>query len=415
MKGVKKLIRERASAGEHVSEGTFSLDPEKAMLKLAKFGLDSPESVVLRLIQEFYKAGFGRLQISLGRDFVALEFTDVDDHTLELSDLGGKVELETATLPTVLWSSVFNGFESGTVVNRHKGWRFTEEGFVSVENSKGKPGTVKVELQRQRIQGFWPRLKAFVSGRCLEHKMFTEKLVYCPNPVILDGRELTSHERPECNCLIELFLEGPSGLKTVALSRPVERAYRFQAVERSISTGSWSWKTYMSVRRACRFGRQRKKKDVLLAHFWVPCTRWGKGRIVFVSDGVIVGAVQPDFPLPVFGVVSAHELSLDLSKLGLIHNDKLEKYMAYVLKILEKSARRIKAKDAPQTVISLLRVAGFLKDEKKKKGSKRTKPRSGMLPDPRLMGRQPHQFDHKRADLDFQTQRRHLRSTGRFK
>lgn len=84
--GVEDLLGRYRAAGEQDSSGSFTLDPKKAMERLAKFALPNPHDWVLKVIQSLHRSGASRIEVEAGinkvrvlSDRVPKGFDSMDD------------------------------------------------------------------------------------------------------------------------------------------------------------------------------------------------------------------------------------------------------------------------------------------------------------------------------------------------
>lgn len=173
--------------------------------------------------------------------------------------------------------------------------------------------------------------------------------------------------------------------------------------------------------------RSNRRGPVVLAHLWVSL---GKQRrdVDLVANGVRVGKLMLDFPLPVGGVVSTAGLDRDISGLEVADNAKQRRLSRYLTEVLRRELARLAARTDLPKIEKLLQKAGIVA-RLSNSTKKATELRDTLFTwhDPSIAASQP-QVKKKRSRrgsdqdklfkqsrADFNVQRRSLRDRGRFK
>lgn len=437
MKRLERFIDGHRKEGELLEQGGFTLCPEEALRKIASFGLESPEKALLRLVQLAVADGCSRMHIGIGRGKVTLRFENAPQLAARVTELPQEVDLQANNLGLVLLAALHSGFAEGKIVSGSAAWRFQHDRFEPLSSERAEQhNQVTLELQHGASVGFWKRLKDLLRARCLDYLLLREKLLHCPIAIRLDGRLLSEDPRPSKKLLFELVLFAPAEIRQDAVPSLSKRTYRL-----SLPNGGAQylgpWKTYAVCRRPAdpkRFGgsyegsRSNRRGQVVLAHLWVPLGKL-RPNVALVANGVQVGKLPLDFPLPVGGVVSAAGLDKDLSGLEVADNEKLRRLSRYLAEVLWRELARMGARSDLPKVEALLQKAGIV-PRLSQVTSKAGEVRKALfhVHDPSVTASQPQVKKKRRTSrvseqdqpfkqsrADFNVQRRSLRDRGRFK
>ena len=418
MKSVDRLLQASRSEGALKGEGTFSLSTDRAVAKLSRYGLDGPEKGLLRLVQVAQIAGCLRLYITLDRSTLTIVFEGIPRENLSLATLKRDLNLDANNFPLALLACLHSGFESGRVEDTETAWMIDQEGFRRADPAEPIEG-LTVTLKRQAPSGFWERLRALLRRRCLDQAMLQSALRHNPLPLLLDGAFLLPDLRPRSKLLYELFLEGPKSLIRQSISRPEIRSFRFWRDGEMKEESRGAWRTFKIEHLGARlshfvgeksgtYRRKSGRRSALLAHLWVlTSSKESGGHLTLVADGVVVGEARCEFPLPFQAVVSASGLDRDLSGLGVIHNEKLERFQNYLTKVLTKRLRNLKHHKLPESLKQLLMSRGFLK------GKKRLRSRTLPGPGSAVYAPRPPKYDPRSDRSQYLTMKR--RAKNRFR
>lgn len=328
-RGVRDFVENQKSDGELESGGEFTLNPEAALEKLARFGLDSPEKAILRLIQFAVKSEPSKLKVLLGRD--SLELHVRYRETVPELGLDGEISYRNDSLPLLLLSCLHSGYEGGWICHYESGWKLGPGVLTHSSRRSQHPCSVEIGLRRQAPEGFWERLRSLLRWRCLSARHLQSSLGFCPYHVSLDGIGPETWG-PQGKCLLEVFLTAPRSERPAGLRKAsIRPSHRVMVGKRRVKHSNPNWDSFhihhvgaiarlfgSSSNRAWR--ADARDKATVLAHFWLPLSRFTKPSITFVRHGVIVGQTVWDFPLPLCGVISSVGLDHDLSGLEVVDN-----------------------------------------------------------------------------------------------
>ncbi len=418
-RGVRRFVESQSQEGERESRGEFSLNPEAALEKVARFGLDSPEKAVLRLVQFAVRRYPEKVRITLERDTVRL----LTRFCKELPDL----ELDQGmvfgsdSFPLLLMSCLHAGYESGWVCHQEGGWKLAQEGLTPTARRTEKSRSLEIGLRLQAPESFWERLRSLLRWRCLSTRVLQSSLGFCPYSLRVDGVPL-EFWGPQGKSLLEVFFTAPSAERAQGLRKSGTRLSKRVLVgkkRRNSSLRTWtSFHTHYVGAIARLFGHRSDKawraddrnKATVLAHFWIPLSRFAKPSITFVHHGVVVGQTEWDFPLPLCGVVSSAGLDHDLSGLQIVDNAKASKMKEMLQEQLERRLRMVaRDPDLPKKLLAQLDQAGFVGRKSRKEANHpllRDKPR------PKKRNRVHQEFGgsrHQQDKNEFRTQRRQMR------
>jgi hypothetical protein len=416
MKPVERLLQASREEGSLKEEGaSFTLSAEQAIAKLARFGLDSPEKGLLRLVQVAHVAGCDGIRISLGRKSLEMAFDGIPEVDLSIATLKQELALDDNNFALALLACLHSGFASGRVEDRTAAWDFDPDGFHPSEPRRERD-LITVTMEQVAPVGFWERFRAFLRRRCLDYVTLQAALRHSPLPLLLDGAPLPAEIRPRSKLLYELFLDGPRSFYKDSLKRPPLRVFRYLRDGDRVLESRGAWTTFKTEVRGARlyyfdpeksgsYRRRSDRKSSLLAHLWVlASSKKEGGHLTFVADGVVVGEATCEFPLPFQGVVSACGLDRDLSGLGVIHNDKLDRLMEHLTKTLAKRLRKFKLDKLPEKVRRVLLTGGFLENKRRK--GKKSKPKSK----PRVRRPGPPEYDPRSERSKYLTKKRRVKN-----
>lgn len=159
--GVEDLLGRYSSAGVTESSGSFTLDPKKAMERLAQFQFDDPYHWVLKVIQSLHSAGSQQIQIEAGVNSVTLRADAVPnglgtvqelltqllaDHEVadpSLRHLAAGLQGSLAVAPNLIRLTTVNEGEQRDYLLKAGGWR-----DVGVQSAVGKPPSFQLVLTR---------------------------------------------------------------------------------------------------------------------------------------------------------------------------------------------------------------------------------------------------------------------------
>lgn len=411
MKPLEQLLASKRTEGEQLGEGVFKLSAEQALEKLARFGLESAEKGLLRLIQLAYSAGADEFEIVLGRRSVGANFRGVCKTGLDVSDLMGSLRFDSSNFALALLSCLHSGFVQALVEGQGSAWRIDGGGARAVEpNPELSPDELRIRLLREAPSGFWERLRTLVRGRCLDFRYLRNALAYSDARVMLDGRLVETDPRPFSRCLCEVYLFGPGSLNGYGIAVPEPRWSRYRVEPGSARIeGSTRWQTFLTAQQGARLrhfdstmsGNWNGPKETPLAHLWVPLSSKKGGRILLVSGGVVVGEAESEFPFPLHGVVSAQGLDKDLSGIGVVHNDKLRELLHYLTRKVGSQLRKLGGANLPASIRAKLVSSGFLSPRVEKRPKK---PKVRRAKSPRV------RHDPKEERSRFLTERRQMRN-----
>lgn len=353
---LRNLLAAQALDGVLESEGSFTIDLERARTKSHRFGAENQDKAILKLLMVILERDPLRLDLIVGKNSLKVKATGADPLLNEARTLGGD-------FGSALWSCHYSGFSEIHCRVRGQCLKLDSEGVGELTDLwVGEHHSVLVELFYQKGgAGFWDSFRSLIRGRGLSTVTLQRNLRFARTPIFLDNLALNAPtENGKGKLALELFLTGADGTERAEishLSQKQRRAKHSFIKERKFGEEA-SWTTFCKVQYPAEkrpFGVTREswltvKSSSVLAHLWVPVSSKGPFMITLVRHGVIAGTRL--FPIP--GVVSAHGLDTDITGLEIVDNSKLEKLESYLLETLSRASRSARSLTPPSDVASVL-------------------------------------------------------------
>lgn len=216
--GIEDLIGRFTEEGTLDSSGGFTLDPKKAMEKLAKFALPSPYHWILKIVQSLSLSGAGVIDIKAGiggvvviSDAVPKGFSCMDDllgHLLadedrclpSLRHLAAGLQGSLAVSPLEVSLTLSDADEVSSYVLRSGGWREFKSKIKVAGGEKFK--LVLRRSVRERIGSSWFTLNSDIfdlvfkkpKGLDRESAVVYEACKFTGCRVLLAGKEISIRE-----------------------------------------------------------------------------------------------------------------------------------------------------------------------------------------------------------------------------
>lgn len=360
------MLAAQSEEGVLESEGSFSIDLERARAKSHRFGAENQDKALLKLMMAVLATQPSGVDIKMGKDLLTFEVRGAQRLIGDARTLGGE-------LGEALWSCHFSGFSRIACMLRGQCLEISNNGIQeNKERAFDSHHTVVVELVYEKSEaGLWETMKTLLRGRSRSAFAFQQELRFAPLPVTLDARAVNTASAPADRKLaLELFLTGSEQTGAAEISSLAQNLHqpRYSLIKNRKFTEEGSWSTY------CKFQRPASKKPFglrceswltvkehsLLGHLWVPLEtlptvfgggrNWKSGRLTLVKHGVVVG----EMAFPVCGVVSAHGLDTDITGLQVVSNKKLEALDAYLKDALQRCYRKTRDLKPPGSVLRAL-------------------------------------------------------------
>lgn len=329
---VDRLLRSKREQGRYDSSGTFSIDAEAAREKIVRFGLEGPESGLLKLLQLAIGARSERLSLRLSRESIDIYVERPKGESFLLNPMS-------ETLSVALLACLYAGYESGLAMDSGVTLQLQREAFEPLPTRNISKGTVRLQLTMRPTSGL-NRVLSLLRGRALNHATLAQRLRACPIPVELDGRSIRELTPPKQRAYaLDLNFLGPANLRQhgIWVGRDPGFDYRHLHVgsrHHRYNARATQWTCFSQVTvpaNPSRFsvdGQPWSKRDAnpehYLANLLVPLGKAAPAQLHFVRHGVIVESLDWEPGWPVSGYVSAAGLDTDASGLKLVHNQKLE-------------------------------------------------------------------------------------------
>lgn len=327
-----RLLTDKRAQGEFDSTGTFSIDPQAAREKIARFGLAGPDQGLLKLIQLAVAARSEALTLRLGRDSIELYALRPKGKSLTLRPMA-------EALSAALLACLYSGYESGRAADSNLTLDLRRDGFSPGEKLKAAHGVTRFVLKLKARTGM-SRLRELIRGRTLNYTTLLARLHGCPTSLKLDGRDLL-HTRPAKvrSHALDLFMLGPPELRAHCVAVPGEPDWKYRhrhvgsKYHRYIAAAT-EWNCFSEVSVPANpelFSNNWSVRQAdachCLGHLWVPLSKRKPGQLHFVLGGIIVDSLSWSPGWPVCGYVSAVGLDLDASGLRLVRNSKFEDWL----------------------------------------------------------------------------------------
>jgi hypothetical protein len=331
--------------GELESQGSFTVDLERARSKLIRFGVESPDKALLKLVQAIVLGRPSLIDIKMTADRIVVYADGADRLSKDIKFLQGE-------LGAALWSCVYSGFPEVKAAIPGRAWALQESGVQEAEpGGLGRGDTLSVELSFQAPKGFWENLRSRMRGRNTTAFALVSHLQYCPIHTRLDHRSLNTSQYKRCGrTALDVFLTGSkSTLPHEVFSGAVKetKAKHSFVKDRRFESQAHDCNSFVAVHQPARtrlFGISSEswitvKQDSLLAHLWIPQdASKAPTTLTYVKNGVVVGVR----PFEVDGITSASGIDLDASGLAIVENSKLEEFEEYLTHSVERGQRMLK-------------------------------------------------------------------------
>lgn len=355
-KEIRELLSAHSQEGTLESEGSFTVDIERARSKSHRFGAENQDKALLCLLMAVLKYDPQSLDLRLSSKSLKIMARGAERLLDDVRTLGGE-------LGSALWSCHYSGFSCIHCEIRGQSLKLDQAGVSELQDPQvDDHRTVSLELfYEQSSAGFWDGFRALIRGRGLSTVTLQRHLRYARIPIHLDSLALNAPtENGKGRLAFELFLTGTDGTESAEvshLSQNRRNALHAYVKEQKLQEGS-SWDTFCKIQRPAdkrRFGLTREswltvKNPSVLAHLWLPIGTKGPSAITLVQHGVVVGTR----PFPVPGVVSAHGLDTDLTGLEIVMNSKLEELEKYLHESVSRTCRALRRLPLPRSVATAL-------------------------------------------------------------
>lgn len=378
--GVDDLLGRFRTGGEADSSGSFTLDPKKALERLAKFQLPGPNHWVLKVVQCLHRSGANQIKVDGGVNTVSIYadaspegFASMDDLLTQLiadaehcdpalRHLAAGLQGSLAVSPNRIRLSITQDSETREYFLRSGGWR---EG-----QSKGAPPSsnrFELELTRnlsEKLGQSWFLLNADIFDLLFrrkaalerENKQVNEHCMYSASEIVLRNRPLQS------NAFGQPRFKGydirsdsdpgqarPKGLKMFNSEELVDNVcnpyhHLVEEVVPSEIPGGFRLEADCHATVSNREDSEIKEmcsKNGLARACAIRMPREALCAVHFWEDGVRIGRETPDMDCPGFvAVVDARGLGKDLTTLQVSKDARYEKLMDE----LKETAQRLRAK-----------------------------------------------------------------------
>lgn len=352
---LNSFLSEAATLGTLKSEGSFSIDLEKAREKTISRSLNQPRMGLLKLVQASVLGGATALKVRLMRQELQLDILGSDE-------LVKQAENASEPLSVALWSSLYSGFREIRVETANISWSLTKDGFQSTHSQKFSNG-VRIRLLRERKDGFWNNLKSLLVSRINEYSYLEDRLEHCHLPLELDKVVINRPAQELENSLaFRLQLIGPpvSGADEVFGGNygfsGANLTYRGNVkIQGPPSLDSELFASFQTSAQPELFdahwtAAQYVGSGHVLAELLLPAPYSPQQTLVFVKNGVEVGKVR----YPLQGVVSACAVDVDASGLQLVNNPRLARFLERLGQVVSEHVNRLKTHQLPPQVRNAL-------------------------------------------------------------
>lgn len=338
---IDALLAALRAAGTADSEGWFTLDHDQALRKMRAWQLSDPHEWVLLLVSAAIASGASSVQVWRG-----------DEQTLVSSDGVGPTPAEV----NELFGHLLDGCDPGRAsvlmplsVALNSVLALPRAEIEMWAGSGGQEAALRIVERRAEVKAgtsVWKGLhfhvrrpEAFLQRMTVsaEERLVRDRCRFAPIPVYCNGSPVNGapfgepRERVLPTEMHRPIAPTLGGHCYPALHHAVEVRYRRRP--RGFGVGV-SPVPRASLWRRTEWGpgfspaseELRGGLEVCEAVLALRCDRSRPAELIFVAGGVVLGRASPDVP-GLYGVICADALSLDISRLGLVNDARLEALM----------------------------------------------------------------------------------------
>lgn len=190
---LQNYLKQQAGTGAE-SAGTFTLDPQKALEKLAKYQLPEPGLWVVKLVQAGVCFRVDKIHVTLSRHAVRLRFeggpqfrsSEILTALISGESLKGGMGSLVAGLRAVLGQQP----RSLRLSDNHEGSIWLKGQNVE-RSSATVADSLAIAVEIKRVPANFSRLRFLLGQSVVEHRALCKHCEITPIPVILDGRTIS--------------------------------------------------------------------------------------------------------------------------------------------------------------------------------------------------------------------------------
>lgn len=197
---MESFLKQQRLAGQLADEGSFTLDYDLMLEKMAVYQIQEPALYFLKAVQAAVCFGAERVDIRLGRGTVEVSFAPLRDEGISLRNLLVATEGENPAawhLGSMLLLALSTGPREVRLEwcsgGREQRWSLTA-GFEEIAGDRPQGNLCRLFLER-RVVGLLERIIPLAAMLQIQSTL-RERCAFCPIPVLLDGRPVT-HPVPE--------------------------------------------------------------------------------------------------------------------------------------------------------------------------------------------------------------------------
>ncbi|MBN9417125.1 hypothetical protein ABS71_15170 [bacterium SCN 62-11] len=308
MQEIDQLIEE----AQLDSSGVFSLDPEKALEKLATYQFPDPSFWVLKIVQAAVVAGVAGISVRLLRRYTLIEFQPEEQEFPDLPVLFGRIPREQNRawqhLKRGLWSLAVQNctFECGWP-GQPRSWTYRNQ--WSEEAGPAGPNFF-LKISPNDTSARW-------NAELLQ--VLTSRAFLCPVPLLVDGRPIQGLQRCPQHGL------SPTAFPFYSDLNDDPDLAELPLPESTFQSVSQPGALVPRVHSVPRVWGRISLACLVSAHFRATATGWKPlptpSMIYWISDGVVVDREEMDLTPGIVSCsayISASGLPLDLSSFRLI-------------------------------------------------------------------------------------------------
>lgn len=367
--GMEDLLGRYREAGQVDSTGTFTLDPKKAIEKLATFQLPSSYHWILKIVQGLHLSGAGRIDIKGGVHSVAVNsdtvpagFTSIDDllgHLLVdanhsdpcLRHLAAGLQGCLKTRPRQIQIALVQDGERRDYDLAAGGWR--DRGRRSTETQ----GTVfQLVLNRsveERLSSGWFALNTDIFDLFFrrpgsydrENLVVHDFCQFSTCDVCLDGKSVSDrrfgHARypgydisrdPDPGKSKVSLMTSMFSQEDLVASAAVPKHHLVERLVPARSAAGFrvSEENHATVSNRSELARGRGLERAYAIRMQLD----PKARIYFIEDGVVIDSVDQSLNCPgLVALIDARDLGKDLSTLKVLKNDRFAQLLEEIREV----------------------------------------------------------------------------------
>ena len=348
------------------SRGMFSLELEVARQKTAHFLLPEPGAYLLKLVQAGVSLECSGIEVRIGRHHTALVWKgpaprrfSVTQFMSYLHNPWGEGDQDAARHLAIAVHACREETTIELIVSDEGQAIRLEVGHaIRVERLDEKLQDWQFRLQKPSPRGFIEWARRFLPSVMAEHKLLSRRCAYSPVPIELDGRRPGPTAKPAQKALhtpLGLTLTGP-GFNLLSLHLVADRGAPGQCLA---AEDFWRPSSSGLQTRPLAYGRCHTlidgsfRLDSSEVRAFLPAgapksrqircfgiVTWdlsmeGPATLTAVQDGIMLNPREIDIGYPgIQVVVYGGRLKCDLSQLGLVENQEVQKILSLLRRLL---------------------------------------------------------------------------------